>query len=1502
MKKTSKFFILISLFILVILIPTSFASEIITNESSNDIINPETEINYIQETDINLNYNNGYDDLDKNTENIKSQSKDINSNTISSNENIEIMGDSGTVYFDASAASDGSGSQSSPYKYLSSGRLSGYSRYVFAPGSYTTSSPASSGFSFSSSAMTIEGSNPDTTIIEYTGSGTFFEGGSNMTFIGITLKNIHIVSTGGLINATNTIFDSGRAPIEQEGNYYYENSYGGAIKQCMSGSSFMDELWDMFGGSSARGILIDNCTFKNNYAAYGGAIYTENSTVNISNTIFENNVADNGGGSIAALNGTKLSLDKCIFKNDKSNYDGGAGVYLFKSSGNISNCQFNNLSAGLGAGIASLRSSILVSLSNFTQNNVSYAGAGIYAMYGNLTISNSNFNANTARNGAGVFADNLSSFSVNGGTYSNNIASGLGGAIVSYINSNSNIKNVNYQNNRADKEDDLYESDYLEQFIGSDAYDMMVYNSSYTGSLPSKYDLRSYGYVSQLKDQFNSGNCWAFATIAALESCILKATGTEYLLSEGNLKDLAQSYSDYGWAYETNEGGFYPMSVGYLTSWLGPVNASMDPTDDWDIIAPILNSVMHVQNILYIQRSSYTDNAKAKEAIMKYGGIATEIYMDFSGSYYNSNTYGYYVNSDKDRNHAVCVVGWDDSYSRSNFKTAAPGDGAWIIKNSYGDNKWGNGGYGYVSYYDHTLLKVNDYPYNSFTFILNDTIRFNRNYQYDYNSFTDYFVTGQDTIYFANQFTSEGDDNLAAFATYFNKTTDWEANVYVNGELKHSQSGTSVPGYFTINFDNLIPLKKGDIFRIALKFHCNGDADFCIDEYNQYGASRKHFHEGVSFISFDGNNWIDLSDYNYTYGDNETPGSHYYTGQVACLKAFTTYGESDPKDTLIQITSVNKTEIIAILSNQGTAVNSGNLIFKIDNKTYTVSIKNGQASLNSAEFADFNLNPGSHMITVSYLGSDDLNPSSIRKTITIEKENLYLTIVTNKNSLNTNENLTITVILKDANNNDLSIPVTIKFNGETKSIYPNEEITYSNLAANTYTIEAYVQSNAMYNDVSEFKIITVLESEKEDIELSASANSIYEGDIAIINIYLPCDEAIVKTTINNKTYVSQITNNSTSLKVYGLSAGIYNYSVVFYGNIQYNYAEFKGTLIVIGSGESNQTYSQSRIIVEDLEKVKGDSRKLNISLVDENNNPIPNKKLLIYIKESNLDKEDYERYTNNEGIISLDINLDYGDYDVIIIFEGDSYYNQSGSNSKISVIHSISGKDIEKDYNSPAAFYVNAYDGDGNLLKNTRIRFKVADAWYSRKTNEEGQAIFNIYLNPGSYNITAVNTETGEETQNEIRVNEKKTFLSIFFNQNKNPKDLSLDTIKENKDKRDLDKNLEIDRTENLSLNTNILKKESLKKSLLKKGLNENRKLKSLVKSIKENIVKNINKNNIPINNGFNKKIGINEFSKELIKFNAFEKINIEFNPMKININLDLLNFLFIRNFGTLIE
>ena len=106
-------------------------------------------------------------------------------------------------------------------------------------------------------------------------------------------------------------------------------------------------------------------------------------------------------------------------------------------------------------------------------------------------------------------------------------------------------------------------------------------------------------------------------------------------------------------------------------------------------------------------------------------------YADIDDVYLSAD-YAQYVYRDEIPNHLVCIVGYDDNYSRDHFKQGTtedgismtpPADGAWIIKNSWGDAngklpcKYGlegvdGSGYFYVSYYDNSVEEITAWEFD----------------------------------------------------------------------------------------------------------------------------------------------------------------------------------------------------------------------------------------------------------------------------------------------------------------------------------------------------------------------------------------------------------------------------------------------------------------------------------------------------------------------------------------------------------------------------------------------------------------------------------------------------------------------------------------------------------------------------------------------------------------------------------------------------------------------
>ncbi|MBR3139419.1 MAG: Ig-like domain-containing protein, partial [Methanobrevibacter sp.] len=892
-------------------------------------------------------------------------------------DNLTLAGDGSDVlasdwYFDSNAENDGNGSVADPYKLLKSTRIVSNSNLYLANGEYTLDRSVSN-----INNVTIIGDNPSQTIIRYSGTG--FTVSSSLTLKNLTLINLRINNNGNL-TASNVIF--------KDSQY---SSSGGVIESY--GNHFIN---------------LDNCTFSNNSAKYGGAIYIKEGTLTITNSLFRDNHANLYGGAIVGYTSSNIYINDSRFLDSYSISDAGGAIYLFNSSNLIAyNIEINNCSSTFGGAITSLKSSL--NLNNFIgrNNKAKYDGGAIYAMYRIVNMHNSLLENNSAENAGAIYVYNIPDFLIDDTQFIENQANNRANAFYSvylqdpYYDSILHPALNNTFSSNDPSENDVLEVDLPELFIGSNNFTLYKSNFSDDYSIPSSYDLRQLNQTSSVKNQGSDGNCWAFASLGALESSILKAGGIEFDFSEQNMKNLISLYSSYGWNMETNEGGYSRMAFGYLTSWLGPINDSDDEYKLDTALSSVLNSLLHVQNILFLKRDNYTDNDEIKLALMEYGGVAASMY--YSSSYAKGKNY--YYNGNLGANHLVVIVGWDDNYSKSNFKTTPQGDGAWIIKNSWG-TRTGENGYFYVSYYDSKLAKVSDYE--PFVFVLNDTIKYDKNYQYDIPGITDYFLNQSNVVWYKNKFTANDNEYLAAVSTYFNKNTAWDLSVYVNNKLKLTQSGSATPSYKTIDLNQLIKLNEGDVFEIVFKITVDNEACVPISEW--VSLNTEFYSEKVSYISYDGKNWRDL--YNLTWAYS----SHTYASQVACIKAFTVLNPIGTSVELEVISPYNPAQLTAIVKDQyGNLIKSGKVSFTIESQTYDVAVVNGIANL------DYLFDTiGSKTIVAKYVPATKGYISSTASTSFIVLDKIDTTLTASPITTFYGSGVEFVATLKDANGNPIS--------------------------------------------------------------------------------------------------------------------------------------------------------------------------------------------------------------------------------------------------------------------------------------------------------------------------------------------------------------------------------------------------------------------------------------------------------------------------------------------------
>jgi C1A family cysteine protease len=193
---------------------------------------------------------------------------------------------------------------------------------------------------------------------------------------------------------------------------------------------------------------------------------------------------------------------------------------------------------------------------------------------------------------------------------------------------------------------------------------------------PVGFDWRDEGGVTPVKNQGSCGSCWAFCAAAAFESQVLIYSGQNMNISEQAVLSCNTEGDDCGGGWMETA---YDLWIDY-----GAVEEKCMPYHEVDTdpciqescgVAAVLDSFYYVGDTVDDIKTALL-NGPVAAAMAVCGGF---------GSY----TGGCYEDICTEINHGITIVGWDDSM--------CDGDGAWIVKNSWGPD-FGVDGYIYMKY------------------------------------------------------------------------------------------------------------------------------------------------------------------------------------------------------------------------------------------------------------------------------------------------------------------------------------------------------------------------------------------------------------------------------------------------------------------------------------------------------------------------------------------------------------------------------------------------------------------------------------------------------------------------------------------------------------------------------------------------------------------------------------------------------------------------------------
>ena len=238
-------------------------------------------------------------------------------------------------------------------------------------------------------------------------------------------------------------------------------------------------------------------------------------------------------------------------------------------------------------------------------------------------------------------------------------------------------------------------------FVGGFAYTPTPFNfHNYSvahkrSTLPSKYDSRELGIILPSRDQGQTNTCWAFATCDVAQALFYKNNSVSDNLAPIVYPNCASELGFSNVGLQT--GGNEAVVTAMHCMLKAPVYQSSVPEiSKYDTDCPAYTKDDIHGYILETSALPENDMVAIKEAVMEYGSVFTSMY--YENEYFNDNSYEYIGNEEP--NHAISIIGWDDSKN------------AWLIKSTWGKNSGVDGTF-WVSYQDSRIAEQT-VSFNSF--------------------------------------------------------------------------------------------------------------------------------------------------------------------------------------------------------------------------------------------------------------------------------------------------------------------------------------------------------------------------------------------------------------------------------------------------------------------------------------------------------------------------------------------------------------------------------------------------------------------------------------------------------------------------------------------------------------------------------------------------------------------------------------------------------------------
>ena len=388
---------------------------------------------------------------------------------------------------------------------------------------------------------------------------------------------------------------------------------------------------------------------------------------------------------------------------------------------------------------------------------------------------------------------------------------------------------------------------------------------------------------------------------------------------------------------------------------------------------------------------------------------------------------------------------------------------------------------------------------------------------------------------------------------------------------------------------------------------------------------------------------------------------------------------------------------------------TGTVTVEIGGKNYTANVTDGVANVIIP-----GLGVGDYNITTTYSGDAKYDLMTKKGNITVIP-NVDVNLDVSDVEMFYHDGSRLVAKLTDFQGKPI-VNATIYFsiNGVTYAKTTDANGTASiglNLESGAYPVIVAYNGSASYSKISKNITVTINPSIIAD-----DLVKMYKNDTKFSAKFLGSDGKVlanttVKFNINGVLYTRTTNNDGVGSLAINLRPG--EYVLTAYNPVT---GEQQGFNITV----------KSLIVTQDLTKYYMNASSFQATIYDKNGSLAVGKNVTF-----NINGVFYTRTADENGVVSLAINLRPGEYIITTIYE------ELDIGNNVVVLPTLVTSDLNMTYRDGSKFTAQTLDGQGKPLVNQNVTFNVNGRLYFKTTGDDGVASLTINLMSGKYIITS---------------------------------------------------------------------------------------------------------------------------------------------------------------------